>query len=1064
MSSLSDHSLRGLTPPAQGNPDVGYWRSLSQLHGPEDPNIGAEFVPDQLEPMDGATRRRFIQIMGASVAMAGAVGCTRQHRYVVPAAKGIEGRTIGQTQPYATAMEVAGVAIGLLAQSYEGRPIRLDGNPKHPTNKGTINSWGVASILGLYDPDRSKAIKYKANVKTAVVEKSWDDVKTAFRDLRTANTKNQGEGLRVLSEASSSSTLKNIKTSLLAAFPKAQWIEYEPVGRDNERLGTKLLFGSPLRTHYDLSKADIIVDLDADLLGVHPAALQYTREYAGNRNPEAVLAHKAGYNRLYSVESNLSVTGASADHRLAWRSSDIKKFVAALGAQITALLKSQAVSEHALGNAKADRFLAALAKDVVANKGKCVLAVGFRHAPEVHAAVHELNHQLGNVGKTVQYYAAPEGDAPTSYKAITDLAKEMAAGKVNTLFILGSNPVYSAPRDVNFVDALAKVPNSVHVSVYHDETADQCAWHLPQTHYLEAWSDARSWDGVHSIVQPLIEPLYKTRSASEIVNLFVTGQVTKSYDLTRAAFKSAYTADTEATWKKTLRDGVVPDSAWKPVDAKLATASADNRVLSVLLTTLITDVKSAAPLDAGSDSDLEAVFVPDTKVFDGRFTNNAWLQELPDFVTKLTWDNAILLSYATAQKLGVKHAQMANATVNGQTVKAAVYVQPGQADNSATLLLGYGRKAAGVVGGTAVGRVSTVGFDFNPLRSSAAMDIAVGLKLAPLNEWYTFASTMEHSQIDTTGMRERDKRDDILIRSDTLEHYKKEPDAIKHKVHELPQVKLFDNPLESQVKGEYKWGMTIDLSKCTGCNACVIACQSENNIPVVGKEQVINQREMHWLRIDRYFSGDSESLEDVTVVHQPVMCVHCEKAPCEQVCPVAATVHSADGTNDMVYNRCIGTRYCANNCPFKVRRFNFFNYQKQLNDEKNNVIRLLYNPDVTVRSRGVMEKCTYCIQRIRAAKVRVKNEGVQNNNPENKIKDGDIVTACQQACPASAITFGDLNNKASLVSQLQESQRGYKMLEDLNVRPRTAYLARIRNPNPELESASSKKEAGHGHG
>lgn len=1059
MSSLSDPSLRGQTPTAQGTPDVGYWRSLSQLHGVEDPNIGAEFVPDQLEPMDGTTRRRFMQIMGASVAMASAVGCTRVHRYVVPAARGIEGRTIGQTQPYATAMEVAGVAIGLLAQSYEGRPIRLDGNPLHPANKGSVNSWAVASVLGLYDPDRSQAIKYRANTKTSVTDKSWDDVKTAFRDLRNTNTNNQGEGLRVLSEATSSATLQGLKANLKAAFPKAQWIEYEPVGRDNERLGTKMLFGTPLRAHYDLAKAEIIVDLDADLLGAHPAALQYTRDYAANRSPEAVLAKKASYNRLYSVESNLSTTGGSADHRLAWRSSDMKKFVAALAAQVGALLKSQAPTEHALGNAKADRYLTAMAKDLVANKGKCAIAVGFRHGPEVHALVHDLNNQLGNVGKTVLYYAAPEGDAPTGYQALAALTKEMAAGKVNTLFILGSNPVYSAPKDLNFTEALAKVPNSIHVGSYKDETAENVTWHLPQSHYLEAWSDARSWNGTHSVVQPLIEPLYKTRSHSEVLNLFITGQVVKSYDLTRNAFKTAYAAGGEAGWKKALQDGIVADSAWKPVEPKVATSTADNRAMAVLLATMLSD----APAPAAA-ADLEAVFVPDSKVFDGRFTNNAWLQEIPDFITKLTWDNAILLSYATAARLGIKHQQMVNATLNGQTVKAAVYVQPGQANDSATLLLGYGRKAAGVVGGTAVGRVETVGFDFTPLRSSAAMDIVSGLKLTPLSEWYTFASTMEHSQIDTTGQRERDRRADILIRSDTLEHFKKEPGAIKHKVHELPQVKLFDNPLEFQVKGEYKWGMAIDLSKCTGCNACVVACQSENNIPVVGKEQVIRQREMHWLRIDRYFSGDSQSLEDVTVVHQPMMCVHCENAPCEQVCPVAATVHSADGTNDMIYNRCIGTRYCANNCPFKVRRFNFFNYHKQLDDEKNNVIRLTFNPEVTVRSRGVMEKCTYCIQRIRAAKIRVKNEAIKNNDPENKIKDGDIITACQQACPAGAITFGDLNNKASQVSQLQESQRGYKMLEDLNVRPRTAYLARIRNPNPELEAASSKKEAGHGHG
>ncbi len=1049
MSSITQQGVD----PAQAtptSPDVGYWRSLAELHGTTNPNVAAEFLPEQMEPMDATSRRRFLQIMGASAAMAGAVGCSREHRHVVPAVKGVEGRTIGQTQPYATAFELSGVAIGLLAQCYEGRPIRLDGNPNHPTNKGSINAWAASSILGLYDPDRSKTIRYRANSKTSVVDKKWDDAKLALKNLQTEANGKQGEGLRILSEASSSVTMQGLKTRLLATYPKAKWIEYEPVARDNERLGTKLVFNNFLRAHYDLSKAEIIVDLDADLFGSHPAALQYTRDLSANRTPEATLKQKAMYNRLYSVESTVSTTGSTADHRLAWRSSQLKQFVAALSTAVGALLKNQKAPDHPLHNEKADKFVAAIAKDLVASKGKCAIAVGFRHAPEVHAAVHQLNADLGNIGTTVRYFAAPEGTGPSSTANLAELAKDMDAGKVSTLFILGSNPVYSAPKDLKFADALAKVATSVHIGLYYDETADNCTWHLPQSHYLEAWSDARAWDGTQSIVQPVIEPLHKSKSQAEYLSQFL-GAAAKSFDLVFAAFKAA--GVTDAVWKKALQDGVVPDSAFKPVAAAPSTATAQAN--AILLSTMLMDVKSVTG-DGSVVGEIEAVFIPDTKVFDGRFTNNAWLQELPDFITKVTWDNAILMANATAKRLGIKHQQMVNATLNGQTVKAAVYIQPGHAHDSASLLLGYGRKAAGVVGGSAVGRVSTVGFDFNPLRSSTASDVVSGIKFIVLNEWHTFACTQEHSQIDTTGLRERDRRADILIRSDTLAHYLKEPDAIKHKVHELPQIKLFENPLDGQVKGDYKWGMAIDLSKCTGCNACVIACQSENNIPVVGKQEVINQREMHWLRIDRYFSGDSESLDDVTVVHQPMMCVHCENAPCEQVCPVAATVHSADGTNDMVYNRCIGTRYCANNCPYKVRRFNFLNWHKQLDDEKNNLIRLGFNPDVTVRSRGVMEKCTYCIQRIRAAKVRVKNA-----DPLGKVKDGDVVTACQQACPAAAITFGDLNNQASLVAQLQDSQRGYKMLEDLNVRPRTAFLARIRNANPELEP--SKKEAGHGH-
>ncbi|HQR42868.1 MAG TPA: 4Fe-4S dicluster domain-containing protein, partial [Gemmatales bacterium] len=580
--------------------------------------------------------------------------------------------------------------------------------------------------------------------------------------------------------------------------------------------------------------------------------------------------------------------------RLAYKSTDIKKLLDALTVQVKAALKGVAGPEYPLKNARHDKFVTIMAKDLVANKGKGVIAVGFRQPPEVHALAHDLNVLLGNSGVTVKYYAAPEGDAPVGSLALVGLAKEMAEEKVSALLILNSNPVYSAPYDVRFADALGKVPYSIHVGCYVDETAEQCMWHLPMSHYLESWNDVRSWDGTQSIVQPMIEPLYKTKSAIEYVSAFLGGS-TKGYELVQGMFKAA--GGTDASWTESLRDGVVKGSAWKPVNAKPTTTKAQLEELAVGLTTLTMDVR--AWTDAASTTGtggLEVVFIPDARLYDGRYSNNAWLQELPDFITKLTWDNAILMSDNTAKRYRVKHSQFVKLTLHNQTVKAPVYVQPGHADGTISLLLGYGRRAAGVVGGTAVGKVSAVGFDFNGIRTSAAMNMALGVEVQPLNEYHQFACTQEHSQIDTAGVRERDKRADILIRSDRLDQYLKHPDAAKHKVHELPLIKLFDNPLDAQ-KADYKWGMTIDLAKCTGCNACVIACQSENNIPVVGKQEVINQREMHWLRIDRYFSGDSHSLEDVTVVHQPMMCVHCENAPCEQVCPVAATVHSAEGTN-----------------------------------------------------------------------------------------------------------------------------------------------------------------------
>jgi molybdopterin-containing oxidoreductase family iron-sulfur binding subunit len=1054
--------MSSLIPPAR-SPDAGYWRSLEQLQGLPDPNVGAEFHEEQLDPLDGPNRRRFLQIMGASVAMAGAVGCSKIHRNVVPAVRGVAGRTLGSVEPYATTMELAGVGYGVLAQNYEGRPIRLDGNPNHPMSLGATSPWTAASILNLYDPDRSKTVYHRPNPQTAVSERTFADffpkeTKRIYAQL----VSNQGEGFRILSEDTSSPTLLAQREQLLKALPKAKWITYEPIGRDNERQGAKQAFGQPYRMHYDLSKAEVIVDLDCDLLRMHPASLHYTRQFAANRKPEETLKNKAMYNRLYCVESQLSTTGGTADHRLALRSSDIPAFVAALAGYVQKAMGTANVTVASMGHDKYDRFAEILARDLVRVKGKGVIAVGFRQPPEVHAAVHRLNHVLGNLNTTVLCFPAPEGDAPSSRQAIVELAQEMAAGKVNTLLILGGNPVYNAPADAKFAEALAKVPTSIHLGMYRDETAQLCNWHIPQAHFLEAWGDARGWDGTVSITQPTVEPLFGGKSSIQFLALFIgaagmTNTIEDGFKLVSATFQTLVPQDTQAKWRLALQKGVVDGSAWKPATAQPAgNASLDD--LPKLLVTTMAPIREGR----GGSQQLEAVFVPDAKVFDGRFNNNAWLQELPDFITKITWDNAILLSQRTAERFNLRPGQVVTARIGNASVKGVIFTQPGQADNSATFLLGYGRQAAGVVGGSAVNRVQTVGFDFYPLRTSTAMDIvSQGVSLQATGETYKLATTQLHHEIDTTGVRERDKRADVLVRSDTLAHFLKEPGAIHKKVHQLPKIQLFHNPLDTQGTGEaaeYRWGMAIDLATCTGCNACVIACQSENNIPTVGKEQVINRREMHWLRIDRYFQGSADHLEDVAVVHQPMMCVHCENAPCEQVCPVGATVHSAEGTNDMVYNRCIGTRYCANNCPYKVRRFNFLNYQKQFEDGRNDVIRMVYNPDVTVRGRGVMEKCTYCIQRIRQARIKAKNAG-------RRIQEGEVVTACQQACPAGAITFGDLNDTQGKLWKLVSAERGYKMLEDINTRPRTSYLARIRNANPELEPAQApgSKEGGHGH-
>jgi molybdopterin-containing oxidoreductase family iron-sulfur binding subunit len=600
------------------------------------------------------------------------------------------------------------------------------------------------------------------------------------------------------------------------------------------------------------------------------------------------------------------------------------------------------------------------------------------------------------------------------------------AGKVDTLIVLGGNPLYTAPADLNFAEAFKKAATRIHLGLYRDETARQCAWHLPQAHFLESWADARAYDGTYSVVQPLIEPLHGGVSAIELAALLAGIESPKGYDLVRQTFQKIAGPGWESKWAMTLREGILDKSespaATPPIVQQPSKPPAE---------------KAAA---TPANSQLEIVFCRSAAVYDGRYANNGWLQELPDPMTKLTWDNAALVSPATAAKLGIAHGAVVRLTFGGRTVQMPAYVMPGQAAGSVAVALGYGRTAAGKVGGSKADDVPPVGVDVYCLRTTAAMDFGTGLSVEPTGREHRLALTQDHHAIDTVGLSSRAERLGELIREQTLADHKEHPDAVKHAVHHPPLESLWNE----HEYGPHRWGMTIDLSKCIGCNACVVACQSENNVPVVGKDRVLAGREMHWIRVDRYFQGEPDNPRSV---HQVVACHHCENAPCEQVCPVAATVHSHEGLNDMVYNRCVGTRYCSNNCPYKVRRFNYFNYHKDLEGHEKEVLKLIYNPEVTVRSRGVMEKCTYCVQRIQATKIIAKNAG-------RPIADGEIRTACQQVCPAQAIEFGDLADPASRVAKARAAGRAYEMLAELNVKPRTSYLARIRNPNPELEEAA----------
>lgn len=975
-----------------------YWRSLSELAESEEflEFLHEEF-PRQSALASSMNRRDFLKLMAASLGLAGLTACVPHPiGQIMPYVESPEGIVPGEPLFFATAMELDGYARGLLLKSREGRPIKVEGNPDHPASLGASDSFAQAALLNLYDPERAQVVTRTGRI--APVETFRATLVEAMADQRAQG----GAGLRILTETVTSPTLARQLQSLLEEFPQASWHQYSPVNRDNLYAGAEMAFGEVVETQYHFENAGVILSLDGDFMFWEPDNVRYIREFANRRR---VVAGQTEMNRLYVIESTPSITGAAADHRLPVQAGRIEDYAREVARQLGVQTPGQPAAVAEAHQA----WIQALVADLQARRGSSLILAGPQQPATVHALAYAMNQALDNMGSTVVYTGPVQANPVNQNESLRELAQALEAGQVEVLIILGDNPVYKAPADINLGELIPQAGLSIYHSLYHDETAAVTDWHIPATHFLEMWSDTRSFDGTVTIIQPLIEPLYGGRSAHELLAeagglTGVTGQ-----DIVRRNWQELSQemevgeGEFDRFWRQALHDGLVAGSA-----AELRQVSLRPDFSAHL----------AAPVQPpqADVQELEIVFAPDPSIWDGRFANNAWLQELPKPLTKLTWDNAALISPATAQRLGVENEQVVELQYAGRSLQAPVFILPGQAENSITVHLGYGRRRGGTV-------LAGAGFNAYALRTTEAPWFSYGLQVRPTGERYRLATTQDHN-----SMEGRD-----LIRVGTMAEFQEDPHfphADEHHAEQLPS--LYP---EFAYEG-HAWGMSIDLTSCVGCNACVTACVAENNIPMVGKDQVQNSREMHWLRIDRYFSGE---LDNPQILFQGVLCMHCEKAPCEPVCPVAATVHSSEGLNEMVYNRCIGTRYCSNNCPYKVRRFNFLEYSEHAVP-----LRLLHNPEVTVRSRGVMEKCTYCVQRINRARIEAKKEG-------RRVQDGEVLTACQQACPAQAIVFGDINDENSQVRRLKEQPHDYGMLAELGTQPRTTYLAKIRNPNPEIE-------------
>jgi MoCo/4Fe-4S cofactor protein with predicted Tat translocation signal len=968
-----------------------YWRSLDELAAtPEFQDLLDREFPRQAvgwaEDEDSVEgRRNFLKLMGASLALGGLAACTRQpEEHIAPYIQQPEELIPGRPLFYATSTTLSGVSTGMLAESHEGRPTKMEGNPEHPGSMGACDVYSQASVLQLYDPDRAQALTFHGETAT------WAGFYSDLRGMLADQQNKKGAGLRILTETISSPSTADLLKTIKTTFPESKWHQWEPAGAHSARAGSMQAFGSYVNTHYNFLNANVVVALDNDFLSSGPGWLRYAREFSAKRR---VLGDQKTMNRLYVAEPNPTPTGSRADHRFPMKASEVEDFAFAVAGAL-------GVGGGSSNPAFAKRA-AAVARDLQANKGASIVIPGDQQTPAVHALAHAMNSALGNVGKTVMYTDSIEAQPVDQVASLQELLADLDSGAVELLLIIGGNPVFNSPVEWGVGDRLKKAKMRMHLSLYEDETSEVCQWRLPEAHALESWGDGRAYDGTVTLQQPLIEPLYGGRSANEVLAMFTDVPLRGSMEIVKGYWAGQHKGtEFEQWWRRSVHDGLFVDSA---LPAKSLTAKG-----------------GVQPSAKGDQTKLEVIFRPDPAVYDGRFANNGWLQEMPRPVSKYTWDNAAIIGPALAHKLDVDTGDMLTLSYGGRSLKAPVWLQPGHADGAITLHLGYGRRKAGRTG-------TGVGFDPYGLRMSRALWFDGGLDAQKTSGSYILASQQMQHVLDTRRG---------IIQGGTLAEFVKNPESI-HEGFEEPPRELSMFP-EWNYKNGYAWGMTIDLNACTGCGACMVACQAENNIAVVGKDQVYRGRHMNWIRVDSYYNG---SLEEPIINNQPVPCQQCEKAPCELVCPVQATSHSAEGLNDMVYNRCVGTRYCSNNCPYKVRRFNFYLYS----DFETPSLKLLNNPDVTVRSRGVMEKCTYCVQRINHAKIDAEKE-------HREVRDGEIQTACQASCPTEAIIFGNINDPNSRVAKLKADKRNYSLLADLNTRPRTTYLGPLRNPNPEIEA------------
>lgn len=1026
-------------------------------------------------------RRGFMFFAGASAALF-AEGCARRPvEKIMPYSKAPEHVLPGTTSYYASVIPQRGDAVGVLVESHEGRPTKIEGNPAHPSSRGGTDAWTQAAIYDMYDPDRGttpmKGARQAQGGFGAHTPATWADFDQAFADIVRASQADSGARLRILAEPTTSPTFLRLRDALLAKLPKAQVHFWEAAHDGNAREGARIAFGQLVNVVPSYDQAKVILALDSDFLGTETGTTRASHAFAKGRK---LTSAKDDMSRLYVVEPAFTTTGMNADHRLRLAAQDVERYVLALAKELAASHKIDlggvaAEAAKADGAGIPEKWLKVVAEELAGARARGVIVVGSRQPAHVHALVHALNAALGNVGHTVQYFpvADPLEADPTA--SLKQLAADIEKNAVGTLVILGGNPAYDAPADLKMVERVRAVGQTVHLSSHVNETSDLCAWYVPRAHALESWGDHRAVDGTVSIQQPLIAPLFDGRSDIEVLARITGEAAPKGFALVQQTVRGSISVPASMTraWNEALKSGVLGPAAraFGPLDARQTEVAA-----------ALARSKSGAAL---SPQNLEVTFAPCPKLYDGRYANNPLLLELPDPVTKVTWDNVAFISVGTAKALNVESGHVVRLTREGAgQIDIPVWVTPGQADNSIALHLGWGRQKAGRYG-------DKHGFDVNPIRSSDAMSFASNVKLRALDAGEIdalrprlrrvgmaagespFAGQVRPDDPFEVGThkykisqtQEHDTMEGRPVAIDaTLDQYRKNPvfpqfpdkerkDRDQHgaeiPVREMGSPDPHTPPLwgnwkdEKFFKNNHRWGMAIDLTSCTGCNACVIACQIENNVPAVGKEQVWRGREMYWLRVDRYFVGLDEN--DPQIVFQPVACVQCEEAPCENVCPVNATEHSPEGLNDMAYNRCIGTRYCANNCPYKVRRFNFLNYHTSggFYDDVPETEKMRNNPNVTVRMRGVMEKCTYCVQRIQEAKIKSKRTG-------KPIKDGDVVVACQQVCASECITFGDLDDPNSKVAKARAVDRNYRLLAELGTRPRTTYLGKIRNPNPAM--------------